>query len=265
VAVIEDVGIRRAPLVTLAGEVDSCGSGHVEEVLAELLESGCGSPRVDLAEVSFMDTAGLLAILRWCEQFREKERDFEVVSINPLVRRLFEIAGYSDIIHRSEERSLPPPPQRQPITDCLAIAEDWEIRSFSVAARLESCKIVRDRIAQMAARMPFSKAEQADIKLAVGEAAANAIRHGSAERPQQAVAVRCLATRRKLVVEISDAGPGFDPHAVPSASADDGIWEGSMGIDCMRQCMDEVTFRFDEGTTVRLVKFVGACQETANS
>ena len=256
-AAIDDVDVRWSPLVTLAGEVDSSGSEHMEQVLSELLDSGCASPRVDLAGVRFMDTDGLLAVVRWRHQFRQNERNLEVISVNPLVRELFETAGHSDVLHGSEERLLPPPPFGQPITDCLATAEDWEIRSFSVAARLESCKVVRDRVCQMAARAPFSSAEQGEVKLAVGEAVANAVRHGCRERPSETVAVRCVATPEKLVVEISDAGPGFDPDAVAARSSDDGFaCERGMGIGSMRYCVDELSFRFCGGTTVKLVKYV---------
>ena len=253
-AVIDDLDRRRSPLVTLAGEVDFMGSRQVTDVLTELLQSGWASPRVDLAGVSFMDSAGLLAVLDWCQQFRENEGDFEVVSVNPLVRRLFEVAGHNDIIHSSEERSVPPPHPRQPITDCLATAGDWEVRSFSVAARLDSCKIVRDRISQTMAGMPFSSDEQCEVRLAVGEAISNAVRHGCSERPWETVTVRSLATANKLVVEISDTGPGFDPHAVTPPDSD--LPEGNMGIRCMQECMDEVSFDFSAGTTVRLVKLV---------
>lgn len=255
-AVIDNVDIRHSPIVTLLGEVDSSGCGHVTNVLGELLESGCESPKMDLAGVRFMDSAGLFEVLNWCRQFKDTRGGVEVVSINPLVKRLFEVAGCSDIINQSEERSVPPYHARQPITDCLAAAGGWEIRSFSVAGRLDSCKIVRDRIARTTALMQFTPEEKSDIKLAAGEAISNAIRYGCSEDPLERVSIRTLATPQKLIVEMTDNGPGFDPDNVTAISPATDLPEGGMGIKCMRQCMDEVTFDFSNGTTVRMTKII---------
>jgi serine/threonine-protein kinase RsbW len=256
VAVIEDVDIKHSPLVKLTGDVDSAGSENMADVLMELHQSGCAAPRFDLSEVSFMDSAGLMAVIQWCRQFQDKEGDLEVVSVNPLVRRLFEIAGYTHVIHGSEERSIQPPPVRHPITDCMASTADWEIRSFSVPARLDSCKIVRDRISQTMVAMSFSEEDKCDVKLAVGEAISNAIRHGACEKPWETVTVRTLATAHKLVVEITDPGDGFNLNEATNSSLDTGLPEGNMGIKCMQHCMDEVSFHFSPGTTVRLIKTI---------
>lgn len=255
-AVIDNLDIRRSPLVTLTGEVGAHGIQRMKDVLSELLDCGCASPRVDLAGVSFMDSQGLFALLRWCQQFREMQGDLEVVFVNPTVRRIFEVAGHAEFIHRSEDRAVPPLLDRQPVIDCFAAAGDWEVCSFSVAAKLESCKIVRDRISKMTANMSFSAAECADAKLAVGEATSNAIRHGCRERPWELVTVRCLATDLKLVVDIHDPGSGFNPESIGPLRGPEGLSEGGMGLACMRQCVDEVVFDFSSGTTVRLVKFV---------
>jgi len=256
VAVICNTDIQHSPLVTLTGEVDIIGSGHIADVLTELLEVSQCSPKIDMTGVSYMDSTGLLTVLRWCQQFRRNERDLEVAFINPLVRRLFEIAGENDLINRSEERTAPPPMSRQPITDCFAVAGDCEIRSFSVAARLDCCKVVRDKISQTLASMPFDNSERDDVKLAVGEAVSNAIKHGCSERPWEIITVRSLATSQKIVVEISDDGPGFDPESIDQTERDWTMMEGRMGIKCIQRSMDEVSFDFSSGTTIRMVKYV---------
>lgn len=256
-AVIEDVSDAcRPPFVRLAGELDSLGSERVKDVLGELLESGCSSPQLDMAGISFMDSAGLVTVLRWCQEFQDSQCGLEVVSINPIVKRLFELAGRADIIHSSEEHDLPSLPERRPIMDCSAAAGDWEMCSFTVAAILGSCKVVRDRVVRIAEHMPFCAEERGDVRIAVGEAISNAIRHGCLEKPSERVAIRCVATCAQLVVEISDHGPGFSPDGIEEAPACHGLPEGNMGIACMRNCVDEVSFHFDHGTTIRLVKIV---------
>ncbi|MEN6372018.1 MAG: ATP-binding protein [Armatimonadota bacterium] len=255
-AVIDSVDIMYPPMVTLVGELDSDGCERAADVLQKLHESGYNSPEIDLAGVRSMDSEGILAVIRWCNQFSESRGGFKVVSINPLVKRLFEISGYSDIIHQSEEFSIPPHRDRQPITDCFVSTNDFELRSFSVAGSLDSCKIVRDRIAETASRMRFTDSELGDIKLAVGEAVSNAIRHGCRDNPDARVTIRVLATGDKLVIEMTDTGPGFNPDTAAISCTDSLLPEGGMGIRLMRHCMDEVSFQFFEGTTIRLIKFV---------
>ncbi len=256
-AVLEESRLRQSPLVTLAGEVDSHGSARMTDVLKELLDAGCSAPRVDLAGVSFIDSEGLLALLHWCRQFEGGDGEPKFVSVNPIVRRLFEVSGFEHFISCSEDHGLPVQLDRQPITDCMASAEDWEVRSFTVPARLECCKVVRDRITQTVSTMPFTQEERMDIRLAVGETISNAIRHGCGERPWERITVRSLATPHALVVEISDPGTGFELDAeLVNQQEQASPREGRMGIGCMLQSMDEVSFDFTQGTTVRLVKYV---------
>ena len=91
------------------------------------------------------------------------------------------------------------------------------------------------------------------VNLAVGEAASNAVRHGCREDERLRVGVRSATNGQTLVVEIRDPGPGFNPDAVRSPEVGE-LREGGMGIYFMRLTMDEVSYSFEGGTTVRLVK-----------
>lgn len=128
--------------------------------------------------------------------------------------------------------------------------------TFAVSAQLESCKIVRDRISTGIAELPLTDNQRADIKMAVGEAISNAIRHGCKFRDSETITVRCTTATNKLVIEITDPGIGFDPRKISEYSIPEVLPEGGMGIICMRRCMDEVSFDFCSGTTVRLVKLI---------
>ena len=60
----------------------------------------------------------------------------------------------------------------------------------------------------------------------------------------------------RLIVEVSDEGPGFDPLAVPVPVAEQ-MREGGMGVFFIRTLMDEVSFGHDDtGNTVRMVKYL---------
>lgn len=88
-----------------------------------------------------------------------------------------------------------------------------------------------------------------EIELALYEALANAIEHGSANDPSKQIqcCVACDHTRGMLII-IRDPGPGFDPASVPSPIVGQNIFAtGGRGIYLINQLMDEV--RFEKGGT----------------
>lgn len=93
------------------------------------------------------------------------------------------------------------------------------------------------------------------VKMAVTEAAANAIRHGSPEGPRNHVRVSFYVEPRTLIVDVSDQGPGFVPE--PTREPMPGkLPEGGLGLLMMRQTMDHVEFYRDEaGMLVRMTKY----------
>ena len=88
-----------------------------------------------------------------------------------------------------------------------------------------------------------------EIELALREALANAIEHGSGHDPSKEIqcCVACDQARGMLIV-VRDPGPGFDPEAVPSPLTAQNIYRHhGRGIYLINQLMDEV--RFEKGGT----------------
>ena len=108
--------------------------------------------------------------------------------------------------------------------------------------------IIRRRLDVLFNHLAVPPLEAYGIKVAVGEALGNAIRHGCKLDADKFVTVRIEEKPDMLVFEISDEGPGFHPDEV---SCDDC---GGMGLTLMRHLMDNVEFDFRGGTTVRLTK-----------
>ncbi|MGC8861432.1 MAG: ATP-binding protein [Armatimonadota bacterium] len=126
---------------------------------------------------------------------------------------------------------------------------------FEVPGRPTMLALIRSRVVEFARLMPFSDEEIEDIRLAVGEAGANAIRHGAAARPCK-VRVRMERRPRSLKISITDRGCGFDPASVKPPALGS-LEEGGRGIAIMRSVMDDVAFRsMHPGTRVELVKRV---------
>jgi anti-sigma regulatory factor (Ser/Thr protein kinase) len=92
------------------------------------------------------------------------------------------------------------------------------------------------------------------IDLVLREALANAVVHGNKCNPQITVHISVILTEgRELLVSIKDSGLGFDPDRPPDSVAEENVFAPhGRGIFLIRQLMDEVDFRFDQGTEVRM-------------
>jgi serine/threonine-protein kinase RsbW len=93
-----------------------------------------------------------------------------------------------------------------------------------------------------------------NVGLAVREAIANAMVHGNRCDPEKEVRISIAVDEHcDLLVSVKDSGSGFDPDALPNPIAPENILAlHGRGIFIMRQLMDEVDFKFDHGTEVRM-------------
>jgi serine/threonine-protein kinase RsbW len=92
------------------------------------------------------------------------------------------------------------------------------------------------------------------VALAIREALSNALVHGNRCDPEKTIAI-CVALKDDggLFVSVKDSGSGFDPNALPNPLALENLLSNhGRGIFLMRQFMDEVEFKFDHGTVVRM-------------
>lgn len=110
---------------------------------------------------------------------------------------------------------------------------------------------IRRKVADIAKRFGFNDSEIFDIKVAVGEACANAVEHGSPEGRQNDVVVNCHVDGQALIIEVSDQG-AFKPRF---PTFDSRLNYRGRGLPFMLALMDDVEIQETEiGTTVRLVK-----------
>ena len=101
---------------------------------------------------------------------------------------------------------------------------------------------------------------EADIQaigLALREALANAIVHGNHCDPEKAVCIFVGVNENcDLLVSVKDSGSGFDLSELrnPTAAENLLIPHGGGIIFLIRQLMDEVGFKFNHGTEIRMVR-----------
>lgn len=251
---VVDVELRagETPAVVLRGDVDFRRAPRITEAVARLLEQGHKRIDIQLANVEFMDSSGISALLDSVRLARERDARLVLVSPTRQLLRLLEESGFKPLFDFGQ---LPTPPAPS-LPKSVSAPVYWQMSEFSVPCDLEFVADIRNRVAQVADSMPFTAEDVADIKLAVGEAASNAFRYGCPGGRADSIGIRCIGDSSGLTVEVTDSGPGFDPSLVPEPGV--GCLDlGGRGIFFMKLAMDKVEFvRLDQGMLVRLVKFV---------
>ena len=100
---------------------------------------------------------------------------------------------------------------------------------------------VRKQVEALAASIGFAEKAVAEIGLCVNEAMANIIRHAYAGRTDRPIQLDASATPREMTVTLRDWGNGIDPSRVPCRPYDP-LEPGGVGLICLGQWMDEVTY-----------------------
>lgn len=129
----------------------------------------------------------------------------------------------------------------------------------SFPATTESVALARGLLDGVAADVDLPETEWEDFRLAVSEACANAVLHGSPLGALSRFHICCELRERQLVVEVRDEGHGFEVHGPTPLPT--GYVERGRGIFLMQRMVDQVEFvRQPQGMVVRLVKSLnGVC------
>ena len=133
---------------------------------------------------------------------------------------------------------------------------EGEIVRLAIPSRLELLSIIDKVVDGVADQMGFEDDDKDAVAISVIEAGTNAIQHGHAHDPARPIEILFRLDPDELVVEITDAGRGFDLDVLEDATAPENLLkERGRGIFIMKSMMDDVQFQFsDRGTLCRLVK-----------
>lgn len=94
-----------------------------------------------------------------------------------------------------------------------------------------------------------------NFRVGLTEALANAMLYGNCRDPRKRVRVEAHLTTRRIMVQVTDEGRGFDPAAVldPTLPANR-VRSGGRGIFLIRQLMDLVEFN-ERGNSITMILF----------
>ena len=91
-----------------------------------------------------------------------------------------------------------------------------------------------------------------NVQLALQEALMNAILHGNRSDPEKYVRM-CMAIEEGggILIVVKDSGSGFDPSKIPDPTMGENIYRnGGRGVFLIQQLMDEVQYKFGDGTAI---------------
>ena len=140
--------------------------------------------------------------------------------------------------------------QSEPLAHCEFDRNELLVKlEMTLPADAAAISPVIDKIMTVIDEMSCAAGREFEIELALYEALANAIKHGSANDPSKQIqcCVACDRARGMLIV-VRDPGPGFNPASIPSPVVGQNLFAtGGRGIYLINQLMDEV--HFEKGGT----------------
>jgi stage II sporulation protein AA (anti-sigma F factor antagonist) len=86
-----------AAIVRIEGEVEFATAPRLRATLLDLAQEGASPVVVDLAEVSFLDSAGISLLIQAKKRLASAGSDLVLRSPQPHVRRVLEISGVTDL------------------------------------------------------------------------------------------------------------------------------------------------------------------------
>ena len=113
---------------------------------------------------------------------------------------------------------------------------------------------VVDKVVALTYQLHGETGKEQEIALALTEALANAVKHGSKNDPSLKVQCQVIAEGAALTIIVRDSGPGFDPSSVANPLELAGLTaDHGRGLHMIRQLMDEVRFERN-GAEIHMTK-----------
>ena len=105
---ISQTKIDDVPIVTVSGRIDGTTSKDLETILNELIDQNLSEIVLDLEGVVYISSVGLRVLLSALKKVRPKKGDVKLVSLQPFVREVFEITGFTKLftIYLSQGEAL---------------------------------------------------------------------------------------------------------------------------------------------------------------
>ncbi|YCJ49306.1 anti-sigma B factor RsbW [Schinkia sp. CFF1] len=135
--------------------------------------------------------------------------------------------------------------------------ETFDYIEMKVPAKPEYVGVIRLTASGIASRVGFSYEDIDDLKVAISEAATNAVDHAYQEHENGEITLGFSIYKDRLEVTVADKGKSFNVEeskcqSTPyhQASSIEELKEGGLGLFLIETLMDEVTINSDSGGVV---------------
>jgi serine/threonine-protein kinase RsbW len=124
----------------------------------------------------------------------------------------------------------------------------------SLPSRIAAISPFADQLMRFILNFRSADGSETDIEMALHEALANAVIHGSGENSGKRVYVECRCYMDgEVSITVQDEGRGFDCNAIPNPTLRENLlFTCGRGIYLMKTLMDEVSF--EEGGAVVMIR-----------
>ena len=129
-----------------------------------------------------------------------------------------------------------------------------------IPGQLEFLRVVEKVSDAVTEYAGFADGERDAISIAVIEACTNAIQHGCCCDQAKSVTITYSVDGEGLRVTVVDPGAGFNPDGL-KCDIGNGDEQRGRGYAIIKALMDEVQFDFRSGTSITMVKRLGAARE----
>lgn len=242
----------RLAVIRLEGELDISTTPGIRSLVDAEVRAGVDTVVLDMSAVTYADSSALGLIVGIDRVLGPLGGKLVLAGANRNVARVLELSGLIGLaasVTAAESLDdalsgleLPSRQESAVWTEALALSADL---SSLAAMRSSVCDLIRP--------LAVGDAALFDIRVAVGEALANAMRHGSPRGEADEIRVEIRAYADRVAIAVTDSGGGFDGAPILT---EDLYASSGRGVMFMRALMDRVDFERDSrgGTTVLLVK-----------
>lgn len=129
----------------------------------------------------------------------------------------------------------------------------WSNQETIPSDTAEGQRLIKELLTQLD-RAEWATHDCFGIHLAAEEAIVNAIKHGNKQDPNKSVQVDMRVGKERVLIHITDEGPGFKPDDVPDPTLDENLDVPSgRGVMLIKAYMTEVSYN-EKGNSVKMVK-----------
>lgn len=239
-------------IAKVQGDIDAFTVPELRAALDGALNQGCASIILDLERVSYLDSSAL-GLIVWLNRILEpKHGKLVLAGATGDVTRILEISGLIG--------TAPTVSAASDTSDAIAgltlsepTGPPLTTQIIQIPASPASLADARQEICDLLVPLDLLESTLFDIRVAVGEALSNAVRHGSPRGERDVVLVSVTTYPDRVVLTVTDTGSGFNGIARDSG---DPYAPSGRGVMFMRALMDQVEFSplTGGGTSVTLVK-----------